>query len=197
MGMVYRGVATFLPKFLAVTYASGSGAATAIGGTLSTLALLAGLAGMHVAGRAIDRGLHPAWAFVAGAAGQAPFLLAIGWAGRGAVLPLFATVAFFHFVTQPAGNRLVAEFTPARLRGLGYGVYFLMTFGVGAIGASLGGFVSEAFGLARVFPAFAAVLIPSAAAALALTRTRLRPSHEPEAPDRGGRPAEAAGEQDG
>ena len=45
------------------------------------------------------------------------------------LVPLFMGVSFFHFFTQPSGNHMVAEFTPPRLRGLGYGVYLLMTFG--------------------------------------------------------------------
>ena len=171
MGMVYRGMATFLPKFLTVTYASGSRAGTAIGGTLTTAALVVGLAGMWLAGRAIDRGTHPARAFLIGASAQAPFLVAIAFVPGALVLPLFMTVAFFHFFTQPAGNHLVADFTPPRLRGLGYGVYFLMTFGVGAAGAAIGGFVSERFGLAWTFPALAALLVPCVAATLFLVRT--------------------------
>jgi len=176
MGMVYRGMATFLPKFLALTYASDTRIGTALGGSLATAALLVGLAGMWVAGRWIDRGTHPARAFLLGAAAQAPFLVAIGFVPGTYVLPLFMVVAFFHFFTQPAGNHMVADFTPPRLRGLGYGVYFLMTFGVGAIGAPLGGFVSERWGLARTFPVLALILVPcivaTAALVLAVDRDR-------------------------
>ncbi len=171
MGMVYRGMATFLPKFLAVTYATSARTGTALGGGLTTAALLVGLAGIWVAGRWIDRGLQPARAFLLGAAAQAPFLVAIGFAPGRAALPLFMVVAFFHFFTQPAGNHMVADFTPPRLRGLGYGVYFLMTFGVGAAGAPLGGWVSERFGLARTFPVLAVVLVPCILATVALVVT--------------------------
>ena len=44
MGMVYRGVTTFLPKFLALEYANGAGVGTAVGGALTTAALVVGLA---------------------------------------------------------------------------------------------------------------------------------------------------------
>lgn len=176
MGMVYRGMATFLPKFLAVTYASNSRLGTAIGGSLTSAALVVGLGGMWLAGRAIDRGSHPARAFLLGAVAQAPFLVAIAFVPGAFVLPLFMSVAFFHFYTQPAGNHMVADFTPPRLRGLGYGLYFLMTFGVGAAGASIGGFVSERFGLAWTFPVLAAILAPCVAAtALLVLLTARRP----------------------
>jgi MFS family permease len=170
MGMVYRGIATFLPKFLAVTYATTSRLGTAIGGTLTTAALLVGLGGMWLAGRAIDRGTHPARAFLIGALAQAPFLVAIAFVPGALALPLFMGVAFFHFFTQPAGNHMVADFTPPRLRGLGYGIYFLMTFGVGALGAPIGGFVSERWGLSWTFPVLAAILVPCVAATTLLVR---------------------------
>ena len=56
---------------------------------------------------------------------------------------------------------LVADVTPPRLRGLGYGVYFLMTFGAGSLGATLGGWVSTRFGLRQAFPSLVGALIPS------------------------------------
>ena len=164
MGMVYRGLTTFLPKFFAVSYSDDASAGTALGGALTTVALLVGLGGMYVAGRMIDRGTHPARVFLVGALLQAPFLLSIGVASGVPLVPLFMGVAFFHFFTQPAGNRLVADFTPPRLRGLGYGFYFLMTFGAGSLGASAGGWVSTHMGLRAAFPALVGFLVPSIAA---------------------------------
>jgi predicted MFS family arabinose efflux permease len=179
MGMVYRGIATFLPKFFAVSYAEDATVGTAIGGTLTTVALLVGLAGMFVAGKLIDRGFHSATVFLIGAFFQIPFLLVIGVAGGGALVPLFMGVAFFHFFTQPAGNHLVADFTPPRMRGLGYGVYFLMTFGAGSFGASIGGWVSKNLGLHLAFPVFAGVLLPSIAAILLVRWVTGRGSRSP------------------
>jgi MFS family permease len=160
MGMVYRGLTTFLPKFFAVSYSDDASAGTALGGALTTVALLVGLAGMYVAGRLIDGGTHPARVFLVGALLQGPFLLLIGVSSGSPLVPLFMGVAFFHFFTQPAGNRLVADFTPPRLRGLGYGIYFLMTFGAGSLGASAGGWVSKHVGLRAAFPALAGFLVP-------------------------------------
>lgn len=164
MGMVYRGMTTFLPKLFALRFADDPGAGTAVGGTLTTAALLVGLAGMWTAGKIADRGVHPAWVFCAGALFQIPFLVAIGHVGGRGVFPLVMVVAYFHFFTQPVGNQMVARFTPPRLRGLGYGIYFFVSFGVGAAGATLAGWASERLGLAQVFPVLAAVLIPSVAA---------------------------------
>ena len=100
-----------------------------------------------------------------GALVQGPFLVLLGFAGGATVLPVAMSVAFFHFVTQPAGNHLVADFTPPHLRGLGYGIYFFVSFGAGALGASVGGWVSDRAGLSYAFPALAALLLPQAVTA--------------------------------
>jgi len=169
MGMVYRGMTTFLPKFLAVTYADEARQGTAVGGALTTAALLAGLVGMYVAGKMVDRGIHSSLVFLLGAVVQVPLLLVIGQTGAWFFMPLFMGVAFFHFFTQPAGNHLVADVTPPRLRGLGYGVYFLMTFGAGSFGGTIGGWVSTHFGLRYAFPALVVVAVPSILAMIALS----------------------------
>lgn len=168
LGMVYRGVTTFLPKFLATSYTESASAGTAVGGLLTTLALAAGLAGMWIAGRMTDKGMPAAWIFLAGAVLQAPFLLVVSLVAPPFLVPLFMGFAFFHFFTQPPGNHLVADFTPPRLRGLGYGIYFLLTFGTGSIGAYVGGAVSERHGLTTVFPALTALVVPSVLAIVAL-----------------------------
>jgi len=173
MGMVYRGMTTFLPKLFATSYAAEAGTGTALGGLLTTLALLVGLLGMYVAGRSIDRGMRPARVFLIGAFFQTPFLLAIAHTGTHALLPLMMTVAFFHFFTQPPANYLVAGFVPPRLRGLGYGVYFFVAFGMGSLGAAFGGWVSERSGLVQAFPALAVLLLPAIVAALVLAFTPL------------------------
>jgi MFS family permease len=178
IGMVYRGMTTFLPKLFALSYASEGAAGTAVGGLLTTLALLVGLVGMYVAGRAIDRGLSPARAFLIGALVQAPFLVLVSIVGPSWLLPVMMSVAFFHFFTQPPGNMMVADFIPPRIRGLGYGIYFFVSFGAGSLGAAYGGWVSERHGLTSAFSALAWFLIPAVAAALLLVTMRTERSPE-------------------
>lgn len=172
LGMVYRGTTTFLPKFFATRFAERADAGVALGGLLTTLALLAGVVGMYVAGRMIDRGMRPARVFLVGAAVQLPFLVGLAFLGGLALLPLAMAVAFFHFFTQPPGNQLVAQFTPPRLRGLGYGIYFLVAFGTGSLGAGIGGWVSERVELRYVFPALAVVALPAVIASILLVARR-------------------------
>jgi MFS family permease len=183
MGMVYRGMTTFLPKFFALRYAPEAPAGAAVGGALTTAALMVGLLGMYAAGRLADSGVRPAWVFLAGALFQTPFLVALGFAGGPVLVPLAMGVAFFHFLTQPVGNQMVARFTPPELRGLGYGIYFFFTFGAGSLGALLSGWVSEKFDLARAFPVLAIVLVPAVLVSLLLALLGNRRAVDSPTPD--------------
>ena len=186
MGMVYRGMTTFLPKLFAVAGGDEVTRGTALAGLLTTSTLIIGLAGMWIAGRLLDRGWAPASVFLLGAVMQFPFLVGIGWIYRGALLPLAMGVAFFHFMTQPAGNQLVARLVPPGLRGLGYGIFFFLNFGVGAAGAVLAGWASERFELHGLFPVLALLLVPCA---LLLLTLRTLMARVPGAPRSGDAPA--------
>ena len=118
--------------------------------------------------------MAPARVFLIGAVMQAPFLIMVGYTAGPALLVFTMTVAFFHFFTQPPGNQMVADFTPPRLRGMAYGIYFFVVFGCGSLGASFGGWISDRYGLALAFPALATLVVPSIGATIALvlaTRT--------------------------
>jgi len=172
MGMVYRGMTTFLPKLFAVSYGRDVSSGVALGGLLTTGALLVGMAGMYASGRISDAGRHPAGVFFLGAIAQGPLLVAMAYLSGPSLVPLAMGVAFFHFWTQPVGNQLVAQLTPPNARGVGYGAYFFLAFGAGSAGAGLSGWVSDAFGLAYIFPVLACLLLPSALGVLVLRRLR-------------------------
>jgi MFS family permease len=176
MGMVYRGMTTFLPKLFAVTLSRDVTTGTALGGVFTTGALLVGMAGMYAAGRIADSGRHPASVFLVGAVAQAPLLVAMAYLSGPLLVPLAMGVSFFHFWTQPVGNQLVAQLTPPHARGLGYGLYFCLAFGAGSAGAGLSGWVSDTFGLIYIFPVLALVLVPSALGVATLRRVHSRSS---------------------
>ncbi len=172
MGVVYRGATTFLPKAFALAAGAEGAEAAAVGGAFTTAALIVGVAGMYGAGRAIDAGWSRPKMFLGAAALQIPFLLLLGMTGAGpmGLLPIAMGLALFHFMTQPIANNMVADYTPARLRGMGYGLYFLCMFGAGSVGSTYAGWVSETWGFSWIFPALAILLIPPIFAA-----TQLRP----------------------
>jgi MFS family permease len=64
------------------------------------------------------------------------------------------------FSNQPISNTLIAEFTHSANRGLGYGVSFFISFGIGSLAAGFGGYIAENMGVASVFPVMGLLLIP-------------------------------------
>lgn len=152
IGLVYRGVITFLPSYL-----SGEAGLSIAGmdpvmlaGSFTTVALLFGVAGQFVGGYLSDRHRRESIALVSSAV-SVPALIAVWCFGGVGMLGAAATFAFFHFMSQPVFNGLIADYSPDRWRGRIYGIYFFCAFGVGSFSASLLGFVVETHGVETVF----------------------------------------------
>jgi MFS transporter, FSR family, fosmidomycin resistance protein len=125
---------------------------------LTSLAYLAGAVGQVVGGRFADR--HDLRLVYFGCHFLSLPLLAVLGLLSGAWLLIGAMVyAFFAFGMQPAENSLVAELTPPSLRSTGYGLKFVVVFGVGSLAVKLVGLWERAGGLASVFPRLAATLV--------------------------------------
>jgi FSR family fosmidomycin resistance protein-like MFS transporter len=115
-----------------------------------TLALLSGAVGQYLSGRLVDRfraeGLYlgalligTLWVFVMAATSNLVLVAA-------AVL-----YAFFYFATQPIQNYLISSYLPKHRQGLGYGLHFFLSFGVGSTAAAVAGYMADRFGLQSVF----------------------------------------------
>ncbi|MBK5102535.1 MAG: MFS transporter, partial [Desulfobacteraceae bacterium] len=59
--------------------------------------------------------------------------------------------AFFYFSTQPVQNYLLSTYLPKHRQGLGFGIHFFLTFGVGSTAAVVSGYLADHFGLQSVF----------------------------------------------
>ncbi|QLH83996.1 MFS transporter [Halosimplex pelagicum] len=179
-GLYYRGMLTFLPGLLSDFLEPLVGASAPAPGPLSEgpaagefdrsrylyAGLLAvGIGGQYVGGRLTDavapeRGLvialsslvAIALAFVP-ASGSLPALLAVSVA-----------LGFTLFGMQPLTQATIAKYSPPEHRGLSFGYTYLAIFGIGALGASVTGWVLT-YGSTRLL---FAVLAGFAAVALAL-----------------------------
>jgi MFS family permease len=124
-GISYRGNTVVQPAYFAEHVSLLSfGAAT-------SLVYLFGIGGQLVGGALADR--HDLrWLYLAFHALSLPALLAmVSFSG----LPLVSAGAVFVFFSlgmQPIENSLFARFTPPRWRATGYGIKFILTFGVGS-----------------------------------------------------------------
>jgi MFS family permease len=159
VGFCYRGVMTFLPTYFSQEL-SGSlfaGSDLVKGGNFTTIALLVGIVGQFVGGQLTARhrleNLYATLLVI-----TVPLLVLMGLFSNYMLFFVTILFAFFHFSGQPVGNSLVAKYTDARGRGLGFGLYFTATFGIGSLGAWLSGIMTQKFGINTVFFLLAAVV---------------------------------------
>jgi len=152
LGLTYKGIMTFLPAYMGENVHLGfiQMDTVTLGGTVATVALLSGALGQYVAGRLVDRyraeGIYLVsvligTVFVFVMAASTDFLLVVS-----AVI-----YAFFYFATQPVQNYLLSTYFPSHRQGLGYGIQFGLTFGVGSTAAAVSGYLADRFGLTSVF----------------------------------------------
>ncbi len=179
LGLTYKGIMTFLPTYMGqrVQLAFLPANPVALGGIVATMALLAGAWGQFVAGRLVDRYDAEKLYLVMVLAGMG-FVFCMAFS-RG-VLLVGATViyAFFYFSTQPIQNFLVARYFPRQRHGMGYGIHFTLTFGVGSTAAAVAGFLADRFGLASVFIAMGGCFAVSAGMIALLILSSRRPKPE-------------------
>lgn len=169
LGLTYKGIMTFLPTYMGqnVHLSFFKLDTVAIGGTIATIALLSGAVGQYVAGRLVDRYKPERLYLGAVVLGTIfVFLMAKG-------LNLFLVVSaifysFFYFSTQPIQNYLLTQYLPEHRQGIGFGIHFFLTFGVGSTAAAVCGYLADHFGLESVFYAMGLCFILSSCLALVL-----------------------------
>ncbi len=167
LGLAYRGVITFLPSYMGERVSIGllEDDAVAIGGFVTTLALLSGALGQYISGKLVDRySAERLYLTVVAAAGV--FVLLI--ASTTGMLLVVVTIIFalFNFATQPVQNYLLSHYLPSRHQGTAFGIHFFAVFGVGSLAAAIAGYIADVFGLEAVFFAmalcFAVATVPAA-----------------------------------
>lgn len=175
-GIAYWGALTFLPAYLDTLPLPAPQVfdrAFTPGMYLFPALLAVGAAGQVAGGHLADRPrpeLHLGLAslLVAG------LLLVLGVPSTLAAVLFALTFGFLLFSLEPLQNVLVAHRIPPNLRGLAFGLMFLSVFGVGSLGAALGGYVGDTAGLPWVFPALAGFMVASGGASLLLGRRTAR-----------------------
>ena len=169
LGLTYKGIMTFLPTYMGqnVHLSFFKLDTVAIGGTIATIALLSGAVGQYVAGRLVDSYKPERLYLGAVVFGTIfVFLMAKG-------LNIFLVVSaifysFFYFSTQPIQNYLLTQYLPENRQGIGFGIHFFLTFGVGSTAAAVSGYLADHFGLESVFYAMGFCFILTSCLALVL-----------------------------
>jgi MFS family permease len=179
VGFCYRGVMTFLPIYFSQNLQGGIfiGGDVLKGGAFATITLLVGIVGQFVGGHLASRfSLEKLYATMLLI--TVPLLVAVSATSNYALFFATMVFAFFYFCTQPVGNNLVAEYTDPAGRGLGYGLYFAIAFGLGSFAAGFCGRIATRFGINKVFLVLAGVIFLGFLAMLYVTRLRKSDSAE-------------------
>jgi len=187
-GLFYRGVLTFLPEMLGEFLPSVDqligrleldSALAAEFDTASSLysgLLLVGIAGQYAGGKFSDR-VPPTLGLIGTFAALVMVALAFVPAAKAGLVTLLvasALLGFFLFALQPLYQATVATYTPPDGRGLSYGYTYLSSFGVGAVGATIAGYLLSTLGTAGTFLALS--VFPALGAGFALALYRWNPA---------------------
>jgi MFS family permease len=152
VGFCYRGVTTYLPAYFSQRLNGGIFGTHSVlkGGAFATMTLFVGVVGQFLGGQLAGRyRLEKLFAILMML--SVPFLLMMSVLSNLPLLFIAMAFALFYFSSQPVGNALIAEYTDPRGRGLGYGVYFAASFGVGSLASGFCGMIAKRFGLNEVF----------------------------------------------
>jgi MFS family permease len=163
LGLSYKGIMTFLPTYMGQNVHLGffKMNVVATGGAFATITLLSGAVGQYVAGRLTDK-YQVEKIYLAAVSLGTVFVFIMSFS-KGLLLILSAVCyAFFYFAVQPAQNYIVSKYLPQHRQGLGYGVLFILTFGVGSTAAAVSGYLADLYGLRIVFYAMGFCLLASA-----------------------------------
>jgi len=162
MGMAYYGFTTFMP----VHFAENTNSilpflsANMKAGIFPSMVFIAGIGGQLVGARIGER-FHKPTALIFIIMANIPFLFLMGYTSDLLLILSGMLLGIAYFSNQPIGNTLIAQFTHSQNRGLGYGISFFLSFGIGSFAAGFSGLIAENMGVAAVFPAMGILLIPS------------------------------------
>jgi MFS family permease len=180
-GLFYRGMLTFLPDVLDQFLPPVSnyiqlfepGTPLAEEFTLSSYVyvglLMVGISGQYAGGKVSDR-ISPTTGLVAVFASLVIVSISFVPAARVGLLPLItvcALLGFFLFALQPLYQATIANHSPPDDRGLSYGYTYLISFGIGASGAALSGYLLTTIGVDGTFLSLA--LFPGVGVLVAYT----------------------------
>ncbi len=163
MGFVFGGFSTFLPALFSEHTQTIFNALspTVKGGLFTSLVFSVGTIGQTIGGYAGSR-LPRARILTWVALVNIPILIMMGLSTGIMLILVSLFLGIFYFLSQPVGNALVADLTHHGHRGLGYGISFFLSFGVGGFSAGIGGWLAEKMDLSFVFIVLGIILIPAA-----------------------------------
>ena len=140
-------------------------------GFFTTLVFLCGILGQAIGGYLGDKFNRTRLLFIIILL-NIPFLALMGFTKSWLLLLCSIVFGIIYFSNQPISNALLADITSNAHRGLGYGVSFFLSFGIGGIAPAICGWIAETYRLEMVFPIMALSLLPGLVACLLLIKQK-------------------------
>ncbi len=117
---------------------------------LASLIYVVSAIGQLAGGRLADR-YDLRWMYLSFHALSLPFVIFMGVLNQQLLVVAAALYVFFALGMQPIENSLVAKFTPEKWRSTGYGIKFILVFGVGALAVYIVGWIKESWSFEAVY----------------------------------------------
>jgi MFS family permease len=152
LGLTYKGIMTFLPAYIGENIHILNIDKVAIGGYITTLALISGALGQYVSGKIVDKYPPEKIYFLLIILGTFfVFLMAFAKNYPAVLIAAAVLYALFYFAVQPVQNYIISTYLPPHRHGIGYGMLFFVTFGIGSTAAAVSGYIADKLGLEFVF----------------------------------------------
>jgi len=111
---------------------------------------LVGIFGQLAGGKLADK-YDLRWMYLIFHGLSLPFVILVGVFSEELLVVSAAIYVFFALGMQPIENSLVAKFTPNKWRSTGYGIKFILVFGVGSLAVYMVGWIKEIWNLNAVY----------------------------------------------
>ncbi len=168
MGLVHRGVLSFMPLHLSQLF-TGRLAPVLVGGGLTAIVLASGIVGQLLGGRWGER-FSRAKSIGVIIALNIPLLVVMSYTSGILLLTMALGWGIMSFSYQPVSNALIADFSSPERRGTLFGIFHGLAFGVGALASTLPGVIGDAWGTAAIFSAMGILLVPAVLAGMLLPK---------------------------
>jgi|GEM_PF-744224 len=158
-GFIFRGSLTFLPSLFRqeIRWITNHDQPVVMAGYLSTAVLSFGLIGAWFGGYINDKikypELYPAVVFSL----VTPLFYLISRFSDNKLIAVSCLFSLVYYTWQPCQNYLVARYSKRSSHGMSFGINFFLLFGVGSIATSVGGYVTDQYGVDRFYGVMSAI----------------------------------------
>ncbi len=162
MGFVYYGFTTFMPIHFAentkefLPFISD----TMKAGVFPSFVFLSGVIGQIIGGK-LGTHFNRIRILPYIIAINIPFLLLMGYSKGFLLIFCSLCLGMTYFSSQPICNTIIADLTNSNNRGIGYGINFFLSMGIGSLAAMIGGILAINFGTTIIFISMGFLLIPA------------------------------------